>query len=57
VRFVVLGAGAIGGVVGARLHGVPAPVNERLQALAGQMARNQRAPGWLSPEDVLARVD
>ncbi len=40
----------------ARLHGVGAPVNERLQGLAREMARAGHAPGWLRLEDVLAGV-
>jgi len=39
-----------------RLHGVRAPVNELLQALVGELARNGRAPGSLSAQDVLARL-
>ena len=39
-----------------RLHGVRAPVNERLQSLARETAREGHPPGWLSPEDVLVGV-
>ena len=44
-------------VLEARLQGMPAPVNELLQALTVQMAREGRPPGWLAPTDVLARLD
>jgi 2-dehydropantoate 2-reductase len=37
-----------------RLHGVPTPINEQLCALAAGAARDGRAPGSLSAEDVLA---
>ena len=36
-----------------RLHGVPTPVNELLQRLADQMARDRVAPGTMSPDDAL----
>jgi 2-dehydropantoate 2-reductase len=36
-----------------RLHGVPTPVNEFLQRLADQMARDRVAPGTMSPDDAL----
>jgi 2-dehydropantoate 2-reductase len=36
--------------------GVPAPVNEMLQRLANQAARERRAPGSLTAEEVLALV-
>ena len=39
-----------------RLVGVATPVNELLQSLARQTARDGRRPGWLSAEDVLAQV-
>jgi 2-dehydropantoate 2-reductase len=39
-----------------RLHGVPTPVNEELCRLANRMAREGRQPGWLSPQDLLARL-
>ena len=44
-------------VLEARLLGMPAPVNELLQALTAQMAREGRPPGWLAPTEVLARLD
>ena len=39
-----------------RLHGVPTPANALLQRLANQAAAEGRAPGFLSPEEVLARL-
>ena len=40
-----------------RTHGVPAPVNETLQKLANQAARERRAPGSLTPAEILSAVD
>lgn len=40
-----------------RLHGVPTPVNEALQALAAEAARTNHAPGSMSIEELTARVD
>ena len=37
-----------------REHGVPAPVNEALQRLANQAAREHRSPGFMTPAQVLA---
>ena len=37
-----------------REHGVPTPLNEVLQRLANQAARDRRAPGSLTAEEVLA---
>ena len=37
-----------------REHGVPTPVNEALQRLANQAAREHRAPGFMTPAQVLA---
>jgi 2-dehydropantoate 2-reductase len=37
-----------------REHGVPAPVNEALQRLANQAARERKAPGFMTPGQVLA---
>ena len=39
-----------------RLAGVPTPVNELLQTLGRESVRDLHAPGWLRPEDVMARV-
>jgi 2-dehydropantoate 2-reductase len=39
-----------------RLHDVPAPVNEHLQELVREMIREAYDPGWLSPDEVLARL-
>jgi 2-dehydropantoate 2-reductase len=39
-----------------RLHGVPTPVNQTLRRLANRMARERLAPGWLSPQEVLAQL-
>ncbi len=36
--------------------GVPTPVNEVLQRLANQAARERRAPGSATPDEVLALV-
>ena len=36
-----------------RLHGVPTPVNERLQLVANQMAREGRAPGSLDEAELM----
>ena len=43
-------------VLHGRLTGVPTPVNELLQALARETVRDCHEPGWMSAEDVLARV-
>jgi 2-dehydropantoate 2-reductase len=40
-------------VLQGRLHGVPTPLNERLCELAAEAARERRAPGTLSADDVL----
>ncbi len=40
-------------VLQGRLHGVPTPVNARLCELAATAARERRAPGTLSADDVL----
>jgi 2-dehydropantoate 2-reductase len=37
-----------------RLHGVPAPVNELLQRLANEFARDRRAPGSITDDEVAA---
>jgi len=37
-----------------RLHGVPTPVNARLQRLAAEAAGERRPPAAMTPEDVLA---
>ena len=39
-----------------RLHRVRTPVNELLQALVDELAQDERAPGSLSAQDVLARL-
>jgi len=41
-------------VLMARERGIPVPVNEVLQRLANQAARDRRAPGSATPDDVLA---
>jgi 2-dehydropantoate 2-reductase len=43
-------------VLEGRLMGVPTPVNALLQSLAQEMVREHRQPGWLSADEVLARV-
>src|SRR5262249_20865534 len=37
-----------------REHGVPTPVNETLQRLANEAARERRPPGFMTPAQVLA---
>jgi 2-dehydropantoate 2-reductase len=37
-----------------REHGVPVPVNEALQRLANQAARERRTPGFMTPGQILA---
>jgi 2-dehydropantoate 2-reductase len=37
-----------------REHGVPTPVNEVLQRLANQAARRRRAPGSVTPDQIMA---
>ena len=37
-----------------RLHGVPTPVNERLQAVANRMARDRTPAGSIAPEELAA---
>jgi 2-dehydropantoate 2-reductase len=39
-----------------RTHGVPTPVNETLQKMANQAARERRAPGSMTPRDILSAV-
>ena len=41
-------------VLMARERGIPVPVNEVLQRLANQAARDRRAPGSATPDEVLA---
>jgi 2-dehydropantoate 2-reductase len=40
-----------------RLHGIPTPVNSVLVRLATEMARDRRAPGAVSAEEVIAQVE
>lgn len=40
-----------------RLHGVPTPLNELLQRLANEFARERRAPGSLPLQDLLRLAD
>ncbi|MGI8336113.1 ketopantoate reductase family protein [Actinomadura scrupuli] len=40
-----------------RRHGVPAPVNEVLQREANRFARERRAPGGMTPAELLALID
>jgi hypothetical protein len=37
-----------------RVHGVPTPVNDLLQRLASQMAREGKPPGSMAVEEVIA---
>jgi 2-dehydropantoate 2-reductase len=39
-----------------REHGVPTPVNEVLQRLANQAARERQAPGSTGPSEVMALI-
>ena len=39
-----------------REHGVPTPVNEVLQQLANQAARQRRAPGSITADEIMARA-
>lgn len=43
-------------VLRGRLLGVPAPVNQLIQELARETVRDGHDPGWLSPAEVLARL-
>jgi hypothetical protein len=36
------------------MHGVPTPVNERLQLVANRLAREGRPPGSMRPEELAA---
>jgi 2-dehydropantoate 2-reductase len=40
-----------------RLHGVPTPVNQRLQHVANRLAREGAPPGTMSVEDLLGGID
>jgi 2-dehydropantoate 2-reductase len=40
-----------------RLHGIPTPVNERLQQVANRLARDRRPPGSISVEEVADGLD
>jgi 2-dehydropantoate 2-reductase len=44
-------------VLHGRLTGVPTPLNELLCELMREMVGATREPGWLSPEEVLARLE
>jgi len=39
-----------------RMHRVPTPVNELLQRLANEAARDRAAPGSIAPEEILTRA-
>ena len=39
-----------------RLHGIPTPVNELLQRLAAELARDGRPPGSVTPDEFLELV-
>jgi 2-dehydropantoate 2-reductase len=43
-------------VLRGRQVGMPTPVNELLQVLAHETLRSRRSPGWLSADEVLARL-
>jgi 2-dehydropantoate 2-reductase len=62
---VIIGAGAIGGVVGARLHHAGRDVlliaraHARQRAVAGlarETVRDRHQPGWITAEHALARL-
>ena len=40
-----------------RLHGVPTPVNETLQAVAGRLAREHAPPGSMTVDELQAEVE
>ncbi|MEV5411009.1 2-dehydropantoate 2-reductase N-terminal domain-containing protein [Thermopolyspora sp. NPDC052614] len=40
-----------------RLHGVPTPANDALRRLANRFARERRAPGSMSLQEVIAAID
>jgi len=40
-----------------RLHGVPTPVNAALQTLARRAAAESRAPGTVTPDELIAMID
>jgi 2-dehydropantoate 2-reductase len=40
-----------------RKHGIPTPVNEVLQRLANQAAREHREPGSITPGDLMALIE
>ena len=40
-----------------RVHGIPTPANETVQALANELSRNGKGPGGVSVDDVLARIE
>jgi len=44
-------------VLEARRLGIPAPANELMQTLTAEMARDGRTPGWLTPSEVLGRLE
>ncbi len=44
-------------VLQGRLVGVPTPLNRLLVELMLETVRNRHAPGWLSPAEVIARVE
>ncbi len=44
-------------VLRARQAGVPAPANRLLQELVHEAVRERRPPGWITPEQVLARLE
>ncbi|MDQ0958364.1 ketopantoate reductase [Streptomyces sp. B4I13] len=84
MRYVIIGAGAVGGTIAGRLAeagqqvvlvargahraalaelllgrllGVPTPLNELLQRLANEFARERRAPGSLPLPDLIRLAD
>ena len=51
MRYIVIGTGAIGGTTGGRLAQAG---HEALQRLANQAARQRRAPGSITPAEIMA---
>ncbi|MDQ0993700.1 ketopantoate reductase [Streptomyces sp. V3I7] len=70
MRYIIIGAGAVGGTVGGRLaqagrevvllgrlRGVPTPLNALLQRLANHFAREHRPAGSLPADELMRLAD